>query len=179
MTAHPCPRRFPCLCYVVSRCHDGRRRRVVPSLCHVALSWRGYAVVGSGGAVVGSGCAVGGRVVGRVVGGRGVMWCDVTGTHTHTRINPDPWERVRVSCGLGAGGPKFTHGLPVMNPNYLTPHPTSTSAICAPTSCQPLWLASFGSTCTMVCYCIHFHFFKYIIKILWAGEVQLNTCALR
>ncbi len=28
-----------------------------------------------------------------------------------------PQVRVRVHAGMGTGGPKFTHGLPVTNPN--------------------------------------------------------------
>ncbi len=33
---------------------------------------------------------------------------------------PYPWARVRVYAGMGLGGPKNTHGLPVTNPNCLT-----------------------------------------------------------
>jgi len=83
----PIPPSFCCgVRYVVSRCRD------------VAI-WSSLVVV----------------VVSRTCGcrvGDDVMWCDAS-THTPTRINPDPWERVWVSCGLGAGGPKITQGLPV------------------------------------------------------------------
>ncbi len=33
---------------------------------------------------------------------------------------PYPQVRVRVHTGMGTGGPKFTYGLPVMNPKWET-----------------------------------------------------------
>jgi len=92
MTAHP-----PSFCC----------RVVVGVVVVFATSYR-IVVVGSGGVEVSGrvGCCVWWQVM-------WWQWCDVMGTHTHTRINPDPWERVWVPCGLGPGGRKITQGLPV------------------------------------------------------------------
>jgi len=106
--AHPCPRHFPCLRYIVSRCRDGCHRHVMPSLCRVVLSWHGHAVVGSGGAVVGSGRVVGGRgrSSGRWTWGD-VMWCD---RYPYPSLyKPRP---MRTGTGFMQVGCRWTHFHP-------------------------------------------------------------------